>query len=305
MDKQEAGKAVTAHVPVLLHDVIEVLDLRPDDVVFDGTAGGGGHAQAILTALGPQGHYIGVDADKDALKRVRTVLGEDERVHLVLGNYRNIDEHVVTAGAGTPTKVLLDLGLSSDQLGLSGRGFSFQYDEPLRMTYTHTSLETGLTAWHVVNEWSEEHLADIIFGFGGERKARKIARAIVTAREDAPINTSGMLARTIEEAIGKHGRVHPATKTFQALRMAVNDELAALEEALRKSRDLLGPTGRIAVISFHSLEDRTVKRAFREWEDAEYGIRITKRPIVPAREEVAKNARARSAKLRCFEKKTS
>jgi len=299
---QDTTQRVTAHVPVLLHDVIEILSLLPTDVVLDGTAGGGGHARAILEHIGPEGHYIGVDADEDALARVSKRLGGDTRAHLVLGNYRDIDKHVETADVGKPNKILLDLGLSSDQLGLSGRGFSFQYDEPLRMTYTHTSLETGLTAWHVVNEWSEESLADIIHGFGEERKARKIAKAIVEARSTRPIDTSGALARIIEEAVRARGKVHPATKAFQAIRMAVNDELAALEEAVGKSVNLLAPGGRVAVISFHSLEDRMVKRAFRSWEDEGIGKRITKRPITAGREECKENPRARSAKLRCFEK---
>jgi len=198
---------------------------------------------------------------------------------------------------------LLDLGLSSDQLdGASERGFSFRQDEPLRMTFSQNPVEGAPTAWHTVNEWSEESLADILYGFGEERRSRKIARAIVLAREEKKIETSKELAEIVASAVRGRKGIHPATKTFQAIRMAVNDELGALTEALNKSKELLENNGRIAVITFHSLEDRIVKRAFKAWEKEGVGFQVTKKPIAPTKEECTTNRRARSAKLRCFEK---
>jgi 16S rRNA (cytosine1402-N4)-methyltransferase len=293
---------VTVHTPVLLQEVIDVLALNPDDIVVDGTLGGAGHAKAILDTLGPNGTYLGIDADKGAIERAHQLIGDDPRYHTALGNYRNIDLYVKNAQLPRVDKVLLDLGLSSDQLHQDdNRGFSFQNDEPLKMTYSALPQKETVTAWHVVNEWSESSLQDIIFGFGGERHARRIAHAIVEAREEKPIQTSKRLAEVVATAVHRKSHIHPATKTFQAIRMAVNDELGALEEVLQKAIQLLTPEGRIAVISFHSLEDRIVKRTFRTWEETGLGKRITKRPIVPKREESNANKRARSAKLRCFE----
>jgi 16S rRNA (cytosine1402-N4)-methyltransferase len=296
----------TAHVPVLLHEVITVLALKKSDTVLDGTAGGGGHAEAILGELGDTGRYIGLDLDQGALARVRARIGSDPRATLVEANFRTLDKVAQSYDLPALDKILLDLGLSSDQLtgesGAVGRGFSFSRDEPLLMTLASDPGIEDLTASDVVNDWSEESLADIIFGFGGERQARKIARAIVNVRDTRRIDTTRALAELVESVVPKHGPAHPATKTFQAIRMAVNDELGALEEAIEKGIALLRPGGRMAVISFHSLEDRTVKRFFKEYEDAGTGVRITKKPLTPSARELAHNRRARSAKLRCFEK---
>jgi len=298
----EKGGNKTVHVSVLLQDVITILALAPADIVVDGTLGGGGHAKEILKHLGEGGRYIGIDADTNALERVHAFLGEDTRVSYAHGNFRDIDTHVQKAGFEKVDKVLLDLGLSSDQLEQSkGRGFSFQKDEPLLMTFADAPQDGELTAWHVVNEWSEESLADVIYGFGGERQSRKIARAIVNAREEKPISTSAELAEVIQGVCSGRKGIHPATKTFQAVRMAVNDDLGALTEALEKSKSLVRTGGRIAVISFHSLEDRVVKQTFVKWEKEGVGKRVTKKPIVPSRMECKANKRARSAKLRCFE----
>jgi len=295
---------VTVHTSVLLHDVITTLALASNDVVVDGTLGGGGHAKKILEHLGDEGRYIGIDADNNAIERVRKLLNEDGRMFYALGNFRDIDKHVQEAGLQKVDKILLDLGLSSDQLDQKGgRGFSFQRDEPLGMTFADDPAKGTLTAWHVVNEWGEETLADVIYGFGGEHRSRKIAHAIVSARDEKPINTSIELAEIVKGVSSGRKGIHPATKTFQAIRMAVNDELGALHEVLDKSKELLNPGGRIAVISFHSLEDRYVKRTFAEWEKEGLGKRITKKPIAPTREECKQNRRARSAKLRCFEMK--
>ncbi|KKS30766.1 MAG: Ribosomal RNA small subunit methyltransferase H [Parcubacteria group bacterium GW2011_GWA2_43_11] len=305
MEKQSKKnqQATTVHIPVLLQNVITVLAVKPTDTVVDGTLGGGGHATHILEKLGPNGMYLGIDADDTALTRVRKLLGRDKRMHFALGNFRTMDTLIQEAGINQVHKILLDLGLSSDQLETqSGRGFSFMVDEPLKMTFAHARDLHTLTAWHVVNEWSEESLADIIFGFGEEKRSRRIARAIVEARQTKSIETSKELAAIVEQATPRRSGAHPATRTFQAIRIAVNDELGALGEVLSKSLKILAPGGRIAIISFHSLEDRIVKRAFIEWEKEGLGERITKRPIVPSRKECIENRRSRSAKLRCFMK---
>lgn len=293
----------TAHTPVLLHNILELLAVAPDDVILDGTVGGGGHAEALRKVLGPKGVYLALDRDSNALTRVRKRLGADARLHLICGNARDMSTHVHKAGFSQVNKILLDLGLSSDQLERSGRGFSFARDEPLLMTMSVQPKEGDLTAAHIVNEWAEESLADIIYGFGGERRSRAIARAIVSARDEAPIRTSQQLASLIEQMLGgKRRGIHPATRTFQALRIAVNDELGALTAALGAAIDLLAPNGRIAVISFHSLEDRIVKRTFATWQRDECGELLTKHPVTPSMLEVERNRRARSAKLRAFRK---
>jgi len=292
----------TAHVPVLLQEVCTVLSVQPNDVVVDCTVGGGGHAAGLLSELGPHGRYLGIDADRDALTRVRERIGDDERVTLIQGNFRDLRRHVYDAGLTHVDKILIDLGLSSDQIsGYSGRGFSFTHDEPLLMTIESAPEEETLTAYTVVNEWAESSLADVIFGFGEERRARRIARAIVEAREQAPLRTSGELATIIAGAVPRSGGIHPATKTFQAIRIAVNDELGALREVLQASIELLVPGGRLAVIAFHSLEDRIVKQTFVTWEKSGHGVRVLKRPLTAGEEECRHNRRARSAKLRSFE----
>lgn len=303
MTEQAAHISDTTHAPVLLHEVLSLLALTPESVVVDCTAGGGGHAEALLAVLGPKGRYIGIDADDRALARVRKRLGDDARVTLVCGNFRAIETHLASVGCSAPTGVLADLGFSSDQLAASGRGFSLLTDEPLLMTFTATLDASVLTAWHVVNEWSEASLTDVIFGYGGERHARKIARAIVEERDHKPITTSGELAEIVKRAVPRgKSRLHPATKTFQALRIAVNDELGALQDLLEKSVPLLAKGGRIGIISFHSLEDRIVKHTFRAMEREGVGRVITKHPVVPTELETRANPRARSAKFRVFEK---
>lgn len=302
MEEKQTGTADTVHTPVLLQQVIDSLAVRPTDTVVDGTAGGGGHARALLSALGPAGRYVAIDADRAALARVQALVGDDPRLTLVHGNFRDIDGHLASVGIDAFDKLLLDLGLSSDQLETSVRGFSFTKDEPLIMTLSDSPREDATTAWHVVNDWSEQSLADVIYGFGGERFARKIAHAIVLRREGHPIGTTKELADVIASTIRSTGRIHPATRTFQAIRIAVNDELGALEEVLHKALPRMRTGGRIAVISFHSLEDRIVKRTFRGWQAEERGVALYKRPVVANREEIRMNPRARSAKLRCFEK---
>jgi len=296
-------KSHTVHVPVLLHEVIDILALAADDVVVDATAGGGGHAEAILQHLGPNGRYIAIDQDAYALERVRTRLGDDARVQYVEGNFRAIAEHVAQCNLDRVDKVLLDLGLSSDQLDVdTQRGFSFQRDEPLVMTFAATPGEASLTAARIVNEWDEDALANVLYGYGEERSARKIARAIVEARAIDPIETTIQLADVVASVKRAYGPRHPATQTFQALRIAVNDEFGALEAGLAGACSVLAPSGRVAVISFHSAEDRIVKHMFRSWAADGLGQILTKHPIAPAREEQRQNRRARSAKLRAFER---
>lgn len=297
----EQKKPSTVHTPVLLKETVHALSLAKNDVVVDGTVGGAGHAREIVQCLGEEGVYLGIDADEGAINQARLLFNSDPRVKLSLGNFRDLDVHLERAGLTSIDKLLLDIGISSDQLeGGSGRGFSFNSDEPLKMTFNRNPAPEEVTALEVVNDWSESSLADIIFGFGGERRARRIARAICDAREERGIFTSKQLADIVERAVGKRSHIHPATKTFQAIRIAVNDELGALHDVLQKGKKVLREGGRIVVITFHSLEDRKVKQVFREWEQAGEGIRLTKKPIVPSEEECRENRRARSAKLRCF-----
>jgi 16S rRNA (cytosine1402-N4)-methyltransferase len=290
-----------AHRSVLLQECIAHLDIQPDDTVLDATLGGAGHAVALASLLGSSGTFVGIDADHDAISRAETALkGLAPAIHLVQENFRNLDLVLARIEVEALNKALFDLGWSAYQLS-GGRGFSFRSDEPLLMTYTTAITEDTVTAATIVNTWSEESLADVIYGYGQERFARKIAHAIVRRRETKPFETARDLADTIAEAVPRQGKIHPATKTFQALRIAVNDELGAIQEGLDAARRHMNPGGRIAVITFHSIEDRTVKRLFRKWEEADYGVNEPRRAIKPNSEEVSENPRARSAKLRIFQ----
>ncbi len=293
------------HRPVLLHEVSSMLDVHKNDVVLDATLGGAGHAEKLMQGLGGNGLFIGFDADSDAIKRARNTLADSRApVRLVCGNFRNIANELDNLGVKSITKVLFDLGWSSYQLD-SGRGFSFRADEPLLMTYQQELKPDTLTAAIVVNTWGEESLADIIYGFGEERYSRRIAKAIVKYRLQRPITSSRELSEIIKDSVPIHyrrGKMSPATRTFQALRIAVNDELGALSVGLEAAWKLLIPGGRIAVISFHSIEDRIVKRLFAVWAKQGEGRLLVKKPIVPTREEILENPRSRSAKLRVIEK---
>lgn len=279
-----------------------MLALKASDVVVDGTLGGAGHAKAMARALGPDGTLIAFDADSDAIERGKHALKHaDARVHFVHANFRHIRTELEALHIRKIDKALFDLGWSGYQLA-GGRGFSFLSEEPLSMAY---DKDQALSASVIVNEWKEESLADIIWGWGGERYARRIASAIVASRAKAPIRTARELADIVKAATplaARYGRLHPATKTFQALRIAVNDELGSLEEAIRNTWQMLAAGGRIAVISFHSLEDRIVKQRFADLEKKGEGTRLTRKPRTPSKEEIAENPRARSAKLRVIEK---
>lgn len=287
------------HIPVLFKETITGLALRPGMTVVDATFGGGGHARAIAEAIGAKGTLVAFDADADAFRRV-DVSTFPSPVIPVVDNFRNLGKVLDEKGIARADAFLFDLGLSSFSLESSGRGFSFQRDEPLLMTFSETPGE--VTAETVVNDWSEETLADIIYGFGEDRFSRRIAKAIVSARETQRITSTKALADVISGVVkaGPKGR-HPATRTFQAIRMAVNDEFGAIKEGLRSAMDRLAVGGRIAVISFHSGEDRIVKNLFREFGTEGKVSIITKKPIVPTRDEQKENPRARSAKLRIAE----
>lgn len=275
---------------------------------LDGTLGGAGHAQAIARAVGGKLTLVGLDRDPDAIVRGKEMLSvlvdEASGGRLILANedFRTLGAVLEREGIAAVDAILLDLGLSSDELESSGKGFSFQNDEPLQMTMGDPSDKQRhpYTAADIVNGWEEETLANIIFGYAEERYARRIARAIVSYRGKKPIETTMELAEIVRHAVPppyRRGKIHPATKTFQALRIAVNDELAALKEGLAAGFAKLAPKGAMAIISFHSLEDRIVKDFFKS-KAADGATLITKKPITASSEEVAANPRARSAKLR-------
>lgn len=295
------------HEPVLLHETVDSLDLRPGDVLVDGTLGRAGHSLEAVRRQ-RQIFIIGIDRDEQAIEESEGKLREaGARFRLFLGNYRDMDRFVseaaAEAGKDRADKVLLDLGISSPHLDSSGRGFSFRKDEPLLMTMKRDIDESVFTARDVVNGWSEEDIANVIYAYGEERYARRIAKAIVLAREEKPIETTFDLVRVVESAVPffyRKGKIHPATRTFQALRIAVNDELGGLKQGLEAGLASLAPGGRMAVISFHSLEDRIVKNFMREAQAKGLGAPLTKKPIEPSEAEIARNPRSRSSKLRVF-----
>jgi 16S rRNA (cytosine1402-N4)-methyltransferase len=294
------------HVPVLLSEVLSGLGPRGGGRYVDGTLGGGGHAAAVLEASAPDGRLLGIDADPAALAAAGARLSAyGERARLAHGNFRDIGRLARGHGFDGVDGVLLDLGVSSHQLDTPERGFSFAADAPLDMRLDPTA---GATAADLVNETPEGELADLIYRYGEERGSRRVARFIAEARRKRPIETTGELAELVARALGgRHGKIHPATRTFQALRIAVNRELESLELALPQAVELLAPGGRLAVISFHSLEDRIVKLFFRSESgyggDQEAKIQIvTKKPIAAGEQEARANPRSRSAKLRIAER---
>lgn len=294
----------TRHIPVLLQEVLEVLNIQENDVVLDATLGGGGHAEAFAEKLSGDGHLIGFDLDSGAVARVRERLkGCKPQLTLVHDNFRNVSAKLAEYKIEGVDKALFDLGWSSDQLETSGRGFSFTRDEPLRMTLSDATGDEVLTAGDVVNTWQEENIADILYGWGGERFSRRIARAIVAARKEDAIESTGQLVEIITRAVPKqyrYGKRNPATKTFQALRIAVNDELGALKDALLALPDITHENATVVFLTFHSLEDKLVKETFRTWAQSGVGDMVNKKPITPSEIEVGHNPRSRSAKLRAF-----
>jgi 16S rRNA (cytosine1402-N4)-methyltransferase len=303
-----ANQMNSVHKTVLLNETIEGLNLKPNSVVIDGTFGGGGHSLEICKKC-KDVKIIAIDQDASAFEKAKSKFKDlDCDITFVNKNFREIDN----LGAEIPKQVdgiILDLGLSSDQLsppaGGSGRGFSFLIDEPLLMTMKANPSSEDVTAQDVVNGWSEESLADIIYGYGEERFSRRIAKGIVEARKKKDIETTFDLVEVIKNsvpAVYRRGRLHYATKTFQAIRIAVNDELGALSEGLEKGFGILKKGGRMSIISFHSLEDRVVKKFFKNIETEGKGKIINKKVILANAEEIKSNPRSRSAKLRILEK---
>lgn len=292
------------HRPVLLAETLTYLDCRPNGTYIDCTLGAGGHAHAILERSAPEGKLLGIDRDRTALQATREKLAAfAERLHLVHGNFRDLKSIWRGSGLPAPQGILFDLGVSSPQLDEPERGFSYQLDAPLDMRMDDTE---ELTAWEIVNRWPREELARIMREYGEERWALRIAGFIEKRRLRGPIETTGELVQVIKDAIPaaarRHGP-HPARRTFQALRIAVNDELGALEEGLLAAGHILAPGGRVCVISFHSLEDRIAKHTLRRLAETGELELVTKKPVLPTAEEIEANPRSRSAKLRVAAKR--
>ncbi len=297
---------IKTHTSVLYDECLEALNISPGKVVIDGTFGAGGHSLGIAKLIGKKGTLISFDQDGEVFEKpIVDELKKLTNFIPVVANFRDMEKEVLTRGIDSVDGVLLDLGLSSTQLELSGRGFSFQRDEPLHMTFSDKPGEQLITAEVIVNEWQEGVIADILFGFAEETFSRKIAKAIVEAREKSRIVTTGQLVDIIKSSVPgwyQRGRTNPATRTFQALRMAVNDEMGSTEDGIRAAHKMLKKEGRLAVISFHSIEDRLVKNTLKEIFESYGGKILTKKPIIAKDEETSSNPRSRSAKLRIIEK---
>lgn len=305
------------HRPVLLEECLEGLALRPQGIYLDGTLGGGGHSAAILERLGPQGRLYGIDRDPQALQAAAARI-QDRRFTPIRGNFHQAKALLAQHGVANLDGALLDLGVSSHQLDARERGFSYHDDAPLDM---RMDPDQPFSARDLVNQWSQEDIARVLRDYGEEKWAAQIARVLCDRRQSHPIQTTAQLVDIVDAAIPKKVRArdgsHPARRTFQALRIAVNDELAPLEQALRDLAELLVPGGRLCVIAFHSLEDRVVKNTFRSLADPctcpknlpvcvcgkTPTVRlITRKPITATPQELAENPRARSATLRVLEK---
>lgn len=303
----------TVHKTVLLKETIDGLNLDTNEasVVVDGTFGGGGHSIYVLENF-PKASIIAIDQDKSAWNKSKSkFVGLEKRITFVNGNFRDIQKIVEDLKVESVDGVMLDIGLSSDQLENAGRGFSFMKNEPLLMTMKENPKASDLTAKDIVNTWSEESIANVIYGYGEEKLSRRIAKGIVDSRQKKNIDTTFELVEVIRNSVpAKYtkGKIHFATRTFQALRIAVNDELNTLERGLAGGFEILKSGGRMSVISFHSLEDRIVKNFYKNKKDlpAQTGeakaILINKKPIIAGEEELKVNKRARSAKLRILEK---
>lgn len=287
----------TVHIPVLFNEVLEQLQPAPGGIFVDGTLGGGGHTRALAERVGPEGRVIAVDLDGVAVERASTTLA-GLPIAVANASYADIPEVLDEVGVAAVDGVLLDLGLSSDQLADAARGFSYLSEGELDMRF---DLDRGEPAWRMIERMSEEHLANVIYQYGEERFSRRIAKKIVEQRRSDPIRTASQLAELVRSCVprSRGHNIDPATRTFQALRIAVNGELDALQTALKRLPAYLKPGGRLAIISFHSLEDRIVKQAFREDERLNA---ITRKPTIASEEESSRNPRARSAKLRVAER---
>ncbi|MBT5807790.1 16S rRNA (cytosine(1402)-N(4))-methyltransferase RsmH [Candidatus Uhrbacteria bacterium] len=285
------------HIPVLLHEVLDYLKPEPNHLFIDGTVGQGGHAKALIERALPVVRLLGIDRDPVNLAIAKKNLSAfGDNVVLVQDSFANAKAHAQAHRFTSVNSILLDIGFSSLHVDDPERGFSFQGDGPLDMRYNQAQ---ELTAEVIINDWSLDELARVFRVYGEDRNARYIAEAIVRQRRDKRIVRTSELADLVLELVPRRGKTHPATKIFQALRIAVNDELGELERALPELVSLLAPGGRIAIISFHSLEDRIVKQFFKNCSDLEV---LTKRPVAATRVEVKNNKRSRSAKLRVAER---
>jgi 16S rRNA (cytosine1402-N4)-methyltransferase len=291
------------HKPVMCNEILEYLKLAPGMTVVDATIGCAGHSIKILERILPGGRLIGIDRDGESLEIARTRLSTfGEAVNLIHGNFRDLDKISVLAGIDKVDAIIFDLGLSSVQLSNPERGFSFQSDGPLDMRMDRTSF---IQAYDLINNLNEEEISSLLWSFGQERFHNRIAHLLVAEREKAPINSTSQVTYIVMKAMPHHyrfGRIHPATRTFQAMRIAVNRELEALDEGIKKAIDLVKPNGRIAVISFHSLEDRIIKLNFRSARSEEKLKIITPKPLRASQEERTENPSCRSARLRVSEK---
>lgn len=307
------------HKSVLLGETVEGLSIKPDGIYVDGTLGGGGHAYEVCRRLNNSGSFIGIDQDAAAIEAAGArLLGFGERVTIIRSNYCDMKSRLQQIGIDKVDGIMLDLGVSSYQLDTAERGFSYRIDAPLDMRMDTRQV---LTAKDIVNGYSEEDLFRVIRDYGEDKFAKNIAKHIVEAREEGPIQTTGELTEIIRKSIPMKFQKtsgHPAKRTFQAIRIECNRELEVLENSLDDMIDILSPGGRLCVITFHSLEDRIVKGSFRRNENpctcpssfpvcvcgkVSKGRVITKKPILPGREEMEANSRAKSAKLRIFERK--
>ncbi|NOX21017.1 MAG: 16S rRNA (cytosine(1402)-N(4))-methyltransferase RsmH [Nitrospirae bacterium] len=282
------------HKPVLLAETIQLLNVQPHGVYVDATLGSGGHTREILNRLGPEGRVVGIDRDQEALERVERDL-RDPRLLTLHTSFSRMARALREKGIQEVDGVIMDLGVSMEQLKDPERGFSFHSDARLDMRMDKTQR---LTAEEIVNRWSQQKIERIIREYGEERYARPIAKAIIDERKKGPIYSCRQLAEVVQRIKRKRTRIHPATKTFQALRIAVNNELEELQKGLENSLEMLKKGGRLCVISYHSLEDRIVKRFFVDTEKKGLIKRLTKKPLLPTKEEIRDNPSARSAKLR-------
>lgn len=298
------------HIPVLLKGTIENLNLKKGNIFVDATLGEGGHSFEICKRLEGEIKIIGIEADTDAIEKAKEKFLTDKYTKksnfiFIEENFRNLDKVLDNLKIKKIDGVLFDLGVRSANFEESNRGFTFQKDEPLLMTFSKRSESVLFTAEEIVNDWDEENIRDVLYGYGEEIFAKQIAKNIVLKRKIKPIKTTFELIEIISSSVPnkyKGGKTHFATKTFQALRMAVNDEITALKEGLEKAFERLNKGGKMAVISFHSIEDRIVKRFLKEKGVKKEGLIQTKKPITPTREEILANPRSRSSKLRVIQK---
>jgi 16S rRNA (cytosine1402-N4)-methyltransferase len=286
------------HVPVLIEEVVNMLNLKRDGLYVDATVGLGGHSERILSLLSAKGKLIGIDKDEEALKIAKKRLG-NHRVILQKGSFSNLKDLLLENNIHSIDGILFDLGLSMLQIKSYERGFSFLSDEMLDMRMDKSQ---PLTAWDVVNKYPEERLEKILKEYSDEPFARKIARQIVLKRKKSPINTCSQLAELVSDVYKRKDRIHPATKTFQAIRIEVNREIDELNKGLQSAIEVLNPGGRLCVISYHSIEDRLVKNFMRNKSKEGLLKILTKKPIMPSFEEIRNNPSSRSAKLRVGEK---